>query len=390
MYAVLNGPLAPNWAFARRQRASNTMEATTTMRRTTRPPTLGRALVPVLTGLLVVACEASAPSVGEPTASPAQATVAATVAPTPQLTPAPELEPVTLRLDGPISGMHAPFVAGIAENFFSAEGIALELAEGDGSRTSVDGVATGADLVAFADATAMTAAAADDASVQMVACFVQQTPFAAVGYGDLSGPGALAGQTIGYVSGGVPLLWEAFKARNGISSSNVNEVDLQRDDLLSALEDGRIDVAIGATTAYGFAATGRDGGTLNVLHFSDWDASALAHGLVVHADTIRDNPELVRRIVAASVSSWQYAAENPDATVAAFIAAYPDADRNVVASQLAETLALVQTEASLGQSLGYMTEADWQATLKLLQDSGGLAGDVRITELYTNTFLFRH
>jgi NitT/TauT family transport system substrate-binding protein len=370
------------------------LEVKITMRLITRPPAIGRAVLAVVTGFFVVSCEASAPSISTPQTPPVQASRAASTAPTmaatPQLTAAPDLEPVTLLLDGPISGMQAPFVVGIAESFFSAEGIALNLEERAGSRAMVEGVASGDEVVAFADATATAAAVAAGASVQMVACFVQQTPFGAFSYGDLSVPSALAGQTVGYASGDALLLWEGFKARNKIASGEVTEVALERSDLQDALLHGRIDVAVGATVATDFAATDGDGAALSVLHFSDWNAGALAYGLMVHTDVIRDDPELVRRIVAGAVRSWQYAEENPDATVAAFIATYPQADRGVVASQLAETLALSHTGASLGQSPGYMVDTDWQATVDLLEESGGLTGGVRGSELYTNTFLFRH
>jgi NitT/TauT family transport system substrate-binding protein len=349
-------------------------------------------LIPVILLVLVLAaCQASSPSTTGSVPSTASSLPAPSAdTPTPDPTAVPITQTVNLQLDLPISGVHAPFVAGIAEGFFAAEGIELRVIGGSGSGAAADLVASREALVAFVDAAAMTARVSDGEPLEMVACFIQQTPLAVISTATLNDPNDLRGAEVGRVDGDDQPVWEAFKSRNGLSSGDLTEKPLAAVELVQALLDGRIGTALGRLNDEGVVAKARSDGGVSTLRLFDTDVTVLAQGLVFHADTVREEPELVRRIVSASVRSWQFAADHPAQAIDDFMAAYPEVDREIAAHQLELTIGLLHTEASLGQSAGYMVDADWQATVDLLTETGALEGEMRVPDLYSNTFLFRH
>jgi NitT/TauT family transport system substrate-binding protein len=323
----------------------------------------------------------------EPSASVAPSSAASTAA-TPEPTATPKPDDVTLRLDFTINGKHAPFILGAAKGFYRDAGINLTIAEGRGSLAGAQLVASKDDLVAFVDATAMTTVVAGGGTIRMVACFQQQSPTAAISFGTLKTPADLVGKTIGISPvGSVPLAWEAFKTRNGIDDSQVTMVQLDGPALLPALIEGRIDVDLGLVNAEAAAAPVLSGKPVTYLQFADWNTNSLAHGLVFHQDTINDNPDLVRRFVEASVRSWEYALENPEEAIDALMDAYPEANRAIIEIMFERSQPLIRTINSEGQPLGWMAPEDWQATVLLLTDYGGLQSDVPVRDFYTNEFI---
>ena len=332
----------------------------------------------VVAALTMAACSVASPSVTPPTSGPASAT--------PE--PTPEPEDVNLRLDFTINGKHGAFLVGIAQGFYSDVGINLTVAEGRGSLASAQLVVNKEDPFAFVDASAAANLIAEGAPVKMVAIFSPQTPTAAISFGTLDTPEDLKGKIIGYAAlGSVPLAWEAFKARNGLTSADFTEINLEGIALLPALLEGSIDVDLGLVNAEGAAAPVLSGNPVNMLRFADWGVNALAHGILVHQDTIDDNPDLVRRFVEASVRSWEYTVEHPDEAVDALMEAFPEANREIIENQLALSLELIHTVNTEGQPLGFMAPEDWQATIDLLADYGGLRTTVPVRDFYTNEFI---
>jgi NitT/TauT family transport system substrate-binding protein len=324
------------------------------------------------------ACAGASPSAAPSSGSPASGPES----------PAAEPVDINLRLDFTINGKHAAFLAGIEQGYFADAGINLTVAEGRGSLASAQLVVSKDDPFAFVDATSAASVIAEGAPVKMIAIFSQQTPTAAISFDTLDSPEDLKGKVIGYFAlGSVPLTWEAFKAQNNLSSSDFTEINLEATSLLPALLEGQIDVDLGLVNAEGAAAPVLSGNPVNMLRFADWGVNALAHGILVHQDLIDEDPDLVRRFVEASVRSWEYTVENPEAAVDALMAAFPESNREIIENQLESSLDLIHTPNSEGQTLGWMAPEDWQATIDLLVEYGDLQSDVPVTNYYTNEFI---
>ena len=292
-----------------------------------------------------------------------------------------------LRLNFLINEKHAPFLFGIEKGFYAEQGIDLTVVEGKGSLAAVQLVANRSDTFAFADSTSAVIVAAGGGAVKTVAVIQQRSPVVAISFKPLTQPTDLYGKTVGLNPVGVGTLWEAFVAQNRLDQSRMTVITMDGPSLLPALLSGRLDATIGLANTEGAAAPLLSGKDAHLLYFADFGTNTLAHGIVVHRDTIEQQPDLVRRFLAATVKAWDDALAQKGAAVEALLKRFPDAKREVVTRQFEMTLPLLHTAATRGQPLGFTAESDVKATLELLTRFGGLKTPPSPADVYTNAFL---
>jgi NitT/TauT family transport system substrate-binding protein len=185
----------------------------------------------------------------------------------------------------------------------------------------------------------------------------------------------------------VGTLWAAFVARNNLDLSKIDIVTMDGSALLPAVVAGRLDASIGLANTEGAAAPILAGKDVNLLYFADFGANALAHGIVVSRDMIRDQPDLVRRFMAATVKSWNYAIENKPEAVEALLKQFPDARKDIMTRQFDASIPLIHTENSKGRPIGFTVDQDIKATFDVLASYGGVKNLPAPTEVFTNAFL---
>jgi len=292
-----------------------------------------------------------------------------------------------LRLDFSINGKHAPFALGINKGFYAEQGIALKLQEGRGSLSAVQLVANKSDPFAFADSTSVIAISAGGGAVSTVGVLQQRSPVVAISFKPLKQPTDLYGMNVGLNPAGVGSLWAAFVARNNLDLSEINIITMDGAALLPALVSGRLDASIGLINAEGSAAPILAGKEVNLIYFADFGANTLAHGIVVHRDMIREQPDLIRRFMAATVKSWDYAIKNKSEAVDALLAGFPDAKKQIITRQFDVSIPLLHTENSKDRPIGFTVDKDIDATFDILTKFGGLKNPPSSADVFTNQFL---
>jgi NitT/TauT family transport system substrate-binding protein len=112
---------------------------------------------------------------------------------------------------------------------------------------------------------------------------------------------------------------------------------------------------------------------------------------VAHADTIANNPDLVKRFVRASAKGLTDIldpSKADEATDAAMkISAAPAIRRESVKLQWLATLPRLQTAANKSKPLGWTSDADWQNCVDLLVKTEQMDKPVPVSTLYTNSFV---
>jgi len=294
---------------------------------------------------------------------------------------------VTLRLDFSINGKHAPFLLGVEKGFYAEQGIDLTVEEGRGSLAAVQLVANKSNLFGFADSTAMITVAAAGAAVESVGVIQQRSPIVAISFKPLKQPTDLYGMNVGLNPVGVGSLWEAFLAHNNLDVSKINVVTMDGAAILPALIAGRLDASIGLVNTEGAAAPLLAGKEPNLLYFADFGTNALSHGIVVHRDTIAQHGDLVRRFMAATINTWDYAVGHEAEAIDALLKKFPDAKKNIVTRQFELTIPLLHTESTKGRPTGFIAEQDINATLDILTKFGGLKSRPSPADVFTNDFL---
>jgi NitT/TauT family transport system substrate-binding protein len=290
----------------------------------------------------------------------------------------------TLRLDWVPSAHHVGPVLAAQRGYYAQEGIDLAVRPGRGSGSTVQVIATGADLFGFADAGAMAIAASKGAPVIMVAHLMQLGPNGAITLDRaMTSPKDIVGKTIGLVPGeSAHVALVAVAKLHGIPDSAYRIVSIEAASKIAALLTRKVDMIPGFRFGDYLRAYTQNPNAKITL-FSDWGVNILGNGYFVSTGTLEKNPELVQRFVRATLRGWQEALKDPKAGVDALVKEFPDTNRQFIEIGLPMVFEHMQSPATKGKPLGWMAEEDWKSTLETMK-SAGLEGDRPARSYYRN------
>ena len=127
-----------------------------------------------------------------------------------------------------------------------------------------------------------------------------------------------------------------------------------------------------------------EGYSLNVIRVSDYVELA-SNGLVTNEETIAHNPDLVRRMVQATLKGMAYAAAHPDETYdicKKFVDTLSQADATVQKEVLTTSIAFWQLDPP-----GQTDPAAWTNMQKVLLDMKLISKEQDLSKVYTNQFI---
>lgn len=298
-------------------------------------------------------------------------------------------EKVTFRMNWYWGGIHAPFALARERGYFEKAGLDVQLGEGRGSATTVQLVGTKSDLFGWADGVSVVQNAAKGVPVKAVATVLNVLPYAVVSLEERNIRTAkdLEGKTLAITPGdGLTQTWPAVVAANGLAADSIKLIHMDPKAKIPAVTEKRADALLGGADDQPIQMEAR-GFRVRVQKFSDLGVPSVGFTILAHVDTIRERPDLVRKVVAASLRGWEDALRDPEAAVKALLRVAPLADAEVVRRQLAVDLGLLFSAANAQKRLGYGPPEDWQATLDLLKRYRGLETALPPTAFYTNEFL---
>lgn len=284
---------------------------------------------------------------------------------------------VVFRTDFKVNGYVAPFALALERGYYRATGLDVELGQGQGSTTTIQTVATGADTFGIADAaTVLLGVSAQNIPVKILSVYLQ-TGTSGLIYLPTSGFDgsikSLKGRPIISSAGAGDLtLLEPALNSDGLTSK---DVDLRLVDF-----NARVPVFLQTPNAVltGFAS----GDFLrvqarapSVLYrpYADYGIIAYSTGLIVGTQFMTKNPDKVRAFVEASAKGWADAARDPDAAIVALLKQFPDQDKTMLSNGLKIVInSGLHTAATKGKPIGWTAESDWEAMIKTLEKYAGM------------------
>lgn len=304
---------------------------------------------------------------------------------------AQEGDPVVLRTDYKFNGYIAPFALALERGFYKEEGLDVSIEQGQGSGTTIQTVASGADTFGLADAATMVfGVSAQGIPVKLLSVYTQTATMGLIYHPDSTFTGDLAaieGQVVISSAGAADLrLLDPALASVGLTPS---DVEIQLVDI-----NARVPLFLQTPGAFltGFAT----GDLLRVrsklpdakyVPYANYGVIAYGTGLIASESTIAENPDLVRKFVAASRKGWEAALEDPEAAVEASLKLYPDLDAQMLLDGLKIALEeQLHTPATEGHPIGWTDEGDWERMLGLMEQFAKLSPKEPST-YYTNDFI---
>lgn len=310
---------------------------------------------------------------------------------TPEPTPLP-MDKVTLRLNWSYYGIHAAFVYGLEQGIYEAHNIDLTVKQGNGSNNAVKLVANKDSTFAYASNGAL------------ISNMVQGAPVKAVMSVDAMGTDAvlcrpdsgiktfadLKGKVIMTTAGaGVNDYFPVALAYNGMTLDDVKLTNVAESALVTSYLQNLAPCILAGIDDKPAQIEAEGGDPPVIFTYADNGVAQPGYVIVAHQDMIRDNPDLVRRFVAATLESLQACLDDRDACTKALV------DYN---SQLAdqETMVRKQLDVSLDilispnnkdKILGLNVPEDWANVLELKKQYQELETDMTADQFYTNEFL---
>jgi len=230
--------------------------------------------------------------------------------------------------------------------------------------------------------------ASKGADIKSVMSLLNTTGFSVVSLAEsgIKTPKDLEGRTVA-VTPGDPLgqLLQAVCKANGVDCAKIGMVQVDPAAKVVMVLEKKADALLGGADDQYFLIKYK-GANPAAMRYADWGANIVGMTILTSGETIKKNPDLVRRFVRASVKSWEETKKNPGAAVDAALKAKPDLNRQSTLDQLMVDIDLLDSKNSKGR-IGWGAQGDWDQTLAILKNYRDLQTDKGWTVFHTNEFL---
>lgn len=296
-------------------------------------------------------------------------------------------EKVTFQLNWIAGGANAGFSAAKAEGFYKDAGLDVDVVQGNGSANTAQLVASGQAGIAYADAVAVSQLIAKGAPMKVVSTIYQSNPneVLALKKSGIESIDDLKGKKVGVPAGSsqttmLPLFLDA----NDLSESDFEMINMPPSSMVPALLTGQVDAILGSMDSYRIQLENQ-GAELIGWEFASHGVPTVSTSIFASEKFLEENPELVKKFIAASLEGWSFALDNPEKTVADVSEVFPDTDPKLVTAELAAITPLFCSGDA--KFLGKAEPEHWVRTQDLLSEVGLLPEGEDPTQYYTNEYL---
>jgi NitT/TauT family transport system substrate-binding protein len=276
------------------------------------------------------------------------------------------------------------------KGYYAAEGLKVTF-DYNFETDVVQRVAQGTVQFGSASGDSVLLARAQGLPVATIATMSQKFPtvFFSKADANIKTPADLKGKTVGipgrFGASYIGLLALLYANKIQESELDIQEIGFNQ---VAALSEDKVQVASG----YGNnepIQLDQQGVKVNVIRVADFFPLA-SDGIITAEALIKDDPDLARGFVRATLRGMQDTIAAPDEAFAISLEYIPEArsgDAQLQRRVLQETLAYWQSDATATEGLGYTDKASWEATHTFLRESGLLKNDVELDKAFTNEFL---
>ncbi len=279
----------------------------------------------------------------------------------------------------------APLYVAQAKGFFAEEGLEVALEYGF-ENDFVALTAQGERQFAVASGEQVILARAQKLPVVYVMKWYDRFPVAVMALAEtgIKSPKDLEGHSVGVpvLSGASYVAWEALVYATGL---DVSTIDLQVIGFTQAeaINQGRIDAAVVYIANEPVQLT-QAGMQVNVIQVSDY-IDLVANGIITNETVIQENPDLVRRLVRATLRGLEYAIAHPDEAFAIARQVVPEITDEGAPTQRAVLEASIKLWES--DQPGVSDRQAWAGSVEFMQATGLIKTPLEVDTLYTNEFV---
>jgi NitT/TauT family transport system substrate-binding protein len=178
--------------------------------------------------------------------------------------------------------------------------------------------------------------------------------------------------------------WKALVYAAGVDESQVKLESIGFTQA-AAVSEGRVDAALDYV-ANGPVQLRLAGKEVNVIRVSDY-IDLPSNGLITNEQTIAESPDLVQRMINATLAGIRYTLANPDEAFAISLQAVPEAGGDNEAANRAIFDASLDLWRAGEDDIGFSNPAAWQEASAFMRQMGLIDADVPVDGIFTNQFV---
>jgi NitT/TauT family transport system substrate-binding protein len=303
-------------------------------------------------------------------------------------TAAAAADKITFVTDYGLYGRHAYYFVAIEKGYYARENLDVDIVRSPGSANTIKQVANGTAQIGFADAFAVVLGRANDGvPVKLVAMLYPRPPHAVYvlkGSG-IASPKDLEGKTLADTAfSSVPKLFATYAKAAGFDASKTKWVTANNDALPGMLSAGRVDGIGQFTVGEPLLAIAAAPKEVLGLPYADAGLDYYSNGIVAADETLRSNPELVRRFVRATLDGLKAAMANPQEAGEIMHRRHPEIDLRIA---IEETKKVRQLAQQPNAALGSIDPVRVQKTIDVVGSAFELKSTVAAADVYAPGFL---
>lgn len=303
---------------------------------------------------------------------------------------------IKMILNWKFQGIHAWFLMAQDKGYFKAEGLDVEIDQGEGSAASVTKVATGAYNAGFGDINAVIDLAAKRPAEAPVGVFMlyNTPPFTIVVKKDspVKSPKDLEGKTVGGpANDGALKLFPAFSKAAKVDGTKVSITNMAPNLREQMLQRGQVDAVFGYINTIWFSAklVGLDPAKdLRFINYGDHGLDLYSNSIVFSRAFIKDNPKAVQGFLKAVNRAVKETVANPDAAMEHVMKREPLLNRDVEKERLMATLKEEMNHAEVAKiGLGDVDVERLTRSIGVVVEANQLPRTPTAQEVFDRSFL---
>lgn len=303
---------------------------------------------------------------------------------------APEDDTVTFNMAWLPQGSMSGVIVAIDQGFYSEVGLNVEAVRGFGGIRTVNEIDQGMFDFGYGDALAVILNRSNGGQTKLVGAINNDWPSGlcyVTSRHSIETPADLEGLTVGGgQASAMQFLVPEWLELNGVPRDSINLMQLDPAIVVNSLVEGQIDAgecwkANSMPIFHKRAAAA--GLEVDWISYAAFGLDIYGNGIVTSEKLINENPDLVRRFLAATYRGYQWVHDNPDAAVNIVTTHYPVLDKEITSQQINQLMELMHG----GDRLGWLEEAKVARTLKFLADAYDVEDTMTVNDIYTTSFL---
>ncbi len=323
------------------------------------------------------------------------AVTAAVALAAPLAAPAAAQTKLKMVLNWKYQGPQGMFFVAQDKGYFKAEGLEIQMDQGNGSGAAVPLVANGTYDIGFGDINALIELAAkkpDDAPIAVYVMF-NQPPFTIAVKADspIKEPKDLVGKTLGGAANdGARKLFPAFCGITKIDCSKINVTSFQPNLREQMLMQGQVDGAFGFVNTIRFSAKlmGVKDDQLRYIKYGDYGMDLYSNAIIVSKKLVKENPKAVEGLLRALNKGMHDALKDIDGAVAAVAKREPLIKVPVERERFVATLQEEMNHPEIKTiGLGNIDPERLKRSIDILVKANELPRTPTVSEIFTPKFL---